>query len=119
LGSWKKDIVWFLDAIHGIADSNITIYSMCEFGLDLYNVAHALSNYHGTRCVAKKDNRNETKDMVKDLKLQDSVEEAAALTMKAWNRNLPNKVSKVLTPKMEKTSKKTSFEAQFLSQPRE
>jgi hypothetical protein len=59
LGTDEEEISWFLDAIHDI-HPNITIHSMSEFGLDLYNVAWALSFYHGSNCSTRKELGEET-----------------------------------------------------------
>jgi hypothetical protein len=68
-------------------------------------VGWSLSHYHGTKRCEKKEQHDETKMMAenadKDTRdLQNAVDAATLLTMKTWKKVLPNKVTKLVLPKM-------------------
>ncbi len=101
LGTNKEDIFWFLDAIDEI-NSNITILSMKEYGLDLYEVGDAISHYYGEKEVAHQEKFNETSTALNTMvdveseRLQQAIAITADRLKETWitelNGDLPQEL---------------------------
>ena len=91
LGNDDDDICWFLNAIYEI-NPNVIIWSMSEFGLDLYEVAEAILFYHGTRRTIRRAQFDATKNVLevdgKAREIQEKIDSKVDSLMKHWNGEL-------------------------------
>jgi hypothetical protein len=90
------------------------ILSMSEFGLDLCDVATAISLYCGERRSSKRELFEEGKKAVekvdaKTKKLQNTIKEKADTLIEEWDKELPSQLMNAVTRKIDDGFVKTSL----------